>query len=376
MVKVFIGSSVEGLAAAKALARCLEYHPLSPTLWCDAGFKLTNTPIESLEEILSQYPFGAFLFTGHDIVRIRKSQYLAPRDNVVFELGLWIGRWGRSHCFVITPKGRKLRIPTDLEGITPGTFTEPSETAAVDDWSRALRGVSDRIADRCGEVSRSMGLHVRSSWLWSDFVQSRTPPVIAVCNPALLRRKITGDREKVVTRLKDVRYVWSGQYTGLGETESVGRLYHVFAKLGATHLPFIAASTEVTSSQLKTPLILLGGLGSNRIAEEILVSGSLPFQMRRNGVSVGRKVFRPSGYGAGATDYAVLLRTFNPYNPRAPLILCAGYHSFGTAAAVEYATQSTDVPQSHSDGSYMALLEVLCRGSARLFPKVIATRSW
>jgi len=51
----------------------------------------------------------------------------AVRDNVLFELGLFIGRLGKDRNFIILPKGyeENLHRPTDLLGLTPALY-EPN----------------------------------------------------------------------------------------------------------------------------------------------------------------------------------------------------------------------------------------------------------
>jgi CAP12/Pycsar effector protein, TIR domain len=51
------------------------------------------------------------------------------RDNVVFELGLFIGRLGRDCSFILMPKGSAdFHLPTDLLGISTATFQPPSRS--------------------------------------------------------------------------------------------------------------------------------------------------------------------------------------------------------------------------------------------------------
>ena len=40
------------------------------------------------------------------------------RDNVIFEVGLYVGRLGRDRCFIVFPRGSNPRLPSDLLGVT------------------------------------------------------------------------------------------------------------------------------------------------------------------------------------------------------------------------------------------------------------------
>jgi predicted nucleotide-binding protein len=65
-----------------------------------------------------------------DEVTSRGTTAGAPRDNVVFELGLFMGALSRSRTFVCVPGGVALKIPSDLKGMTnikyDGAATDPA----------------------------------------------------------------------------------------------------------------------------------------------------------------------------------------------------------------------------------------------------------
>ncbi len=52
----------------------------------------------------------------------RQKESLSIRDNVLFELGLFIGKLSRDRVFFIIPEKTDLHIPTDLLGVTPGKY--------------------------------------------------------------------------------------------------------------------------------------------------------------------------------------------------------------------------------------------------------------
>jgi tetratricopeptide (TPR) repeat protein len=119
--KIFIGSSTEGLSVAYAVQNNL-YHDSEPIVWNQGVFELSDTTIESLIDISNTSDFGIFVFSPDDITKMREKKENTVRDNVIFELGLFIGKVGRKRTFILIPEKAKLHIPSDLLGITPGRF--------------------------------------------------------------------------------------------------------------------------------------------------------------------------------------------------------------------------------------------------------------
>lgn len=144
--KVFIASSSEGLEVAKRI-RLLLLHELDRQaeveLWNHA-FDLTASYIESLEKATAHADFAILVLTPDDVTISRQSETSAPRDNVIFELGLFMGRLGRARCFIIQDKTAGLKLPSDLLGIHSATFVHPSD----ENWKATLDLTCALIAER------------------------------------------------------------------------------------------------------------------------------------------------------------------------------------------------------------------------------------
>jgi predicted nucleotide-binding protein len=120
--QIFVASSQESLKYAHAIQKNLD-DDADVTVWNQGVFRLSSFGIESLSKVLDKSDFAIFVFAPDDVLQLRKKSYAAVRDNVVFELGLFMGKLGRPRTFMVVPKGSKdLRIPTDLVGITAGVF--------------------------------------------------------------------------------------------------------------------------------------------------------------------------------------------------------------------------------------------------------------
>jgi predicted nucleotide-binding protein len=116
--EIFIGSSSESIKIAQALELNLK-NAFKITLWPMGVFEPGSNPLQDLEKQLSRTAFGIFVFAKDDYSFVRGTRYYAARDNVVFELGLFLGKLGRENCFVVAPQDRrKMKIPSDLEGFS------------------------------------------------------------------------------------------------------------------------------------------------------------------------------------------------------------------------------------------------------------------
>jgi predicted nucleotide-binding protein len=121
---LFIGSSTEGLELARA-ARSLLAEDVEITIWNEGFFSLGRTFIETLVNSLPRFDFAMLVLTPDDLIHSRKDETLGPRDNVIFELALFMGRLGRSRTFILHQGNAKVKIPSDLSGVTTATYEWP-----------------------------------------------------------------------------------------------------------------------------------------------------------------------------------------------------------------------------------------------------------
>lgn len=116
--RVFLFSSSEALPVARAIENALANDPFLTVVWANGVFKVTNYTLETLEEELMQSDFAVAVAHPDDKTEVRDEEWPTPRDNVVFELGFFMGSLGRQRAILMEPKGAKLKLPSDLAGIT------------------------------------------------------------------------------------------------------------------------------------------------------------------------------------------------------------------------------------------------------------------
>jgi predicted nucleotide-binding protein len=85
-------------------------------------FGLSEATLESLDKVMRASDFAVLILTPDDMLTSRGKNASAPRDNVLFELGLFMGRLGRSRTFAVYDRTANLKLPSDLAGITAATY--------------------------------------------------------------------------------------------------------------------------------------------------------------------------------------------------------------------------------------------------------------
>jgi len=130
-ISVFIGGSSEGIKFADKVKESLDAGgKIQCTIWNKETFEYNETFLNSLTKASLVHDFGIFIASGDDLALIRDKIEDIPRDNVLFEYGLFLGAMGNNRTFLVQEEGCKL--PTDLGGYTTPRF---KRNFINDDWN-------------------------------------------------------------------------------------------------------------------------------------------------------------------------------------------------------------------------------------------------
>ena len=125
VARIFIGSSSEALNVAQSV-RSLLKADAEITIWNERVFKQGRGFLESLTLSLGSFDFAILIATPDDLITTRGQSRLSPRDNILFELGLFMGHLGRDRTWLIHPSNAELALPSDLLGVVTASCAWPS----------------------------------------------------------------------------------------------------------------------------------------------------------------------------------------------------------------------------------------------------------
>ncbi|HNQ68814.1 MAG TPA: nucleotide-binding protein [Bacteroidales bacterium] len=146
--KLFIGSSTEELGLAQVAKSILEkdfnVSIWNEKVWDTSVFKINQNFLSDLLKASLQFDFGILLGTNDDKVLFRGKEVMQPRDNVLFELGLFTGRLGTTKCAFLIDK--EVKLLSDFNGLSLAYFDKSQMdtfTSAVNDIRSLFISSSD-----------------------------------------------------------------------------------------------------------------------------------------------------------------------------------------------------------------------------------------
>jgi hypothetical protein len=186
--RIFLGSSGKQAKLLQAITRGLDdVADVEPWM---TTFNPGTTTLGRLLELTREVDFAAFVFAQDDWISAGPGTDAAaapagqasPRDNVVFEAGLFGGVLGMERTFILHANGAKL--PTDLLGLTSVRYGDATKAAEVKAVNQKLR----KAIEDLGGLSRIEGLW----WQFSITERSTLEPSAV----SLLR--ISRDRDRML----------------------------------------------------------------------------------------------------------------------------------------------------------------------------------
>ena len=169
--RIFLGSSGKQEKLLQALTRGLaDIAEVEP--WT-TSFNPGVSTLERLIELTRQVDFAVFIFAqddwtiaGSPTAAAADAGQMSPRDNVVFEAGLFGGVLGMRRTFILHAHGAKL--PTDLLGLTAVRYDSELNPAGM----RAINQKLKAAIEEEGRLSRIEG----SWWQFSLTVRTAADP--------------------------------------------------------------------------------------------------------------------------------------------------------------------------------------------------------
>ena len=140
---VFIGSSQQHLAIAKAVGSRLRKCGAAVTVWDEQVFVGNKSYLDTLLETFAKFDFSIFIWAPDDVTKSKESVSASTRDNVVLESGLALGIMGRQHVFIIAEK--EVKIPSDFSGIA---FADYDGGLAAKEPDEAVQSACNAISNR------------------------------------------------------------------------------------------------------------------------------------------------------------------------------------------------------------------------------------
>ena len=138
--KLFIGSSSEAKDYLEKVETIFSNN-FKVIRWDNPEvFSINNT--SSLDSLIKQsylVDFAIFIATADDLTTSREEKKSSPRDNILFEFGLFLQTLGKERCFLITEKN--IKILSDMNGITLVKFNS-------DTFEYELKKVKENLLQR------------------------------------------------------------------------------------------------------------------------------------------------------------------------------------------------------------------------------------
>lgn len=210
-ISIFIGSTSEGIAIAEYLQIDLE--EFEPIIWDQGVFKPSKSSIENIMNASRKYKYAILVLSPDDTIVKREQISKAPRDNMIFEAGLFMSSIGRENVFILYCKDSQTTMPSDLDGVTFVPYRKRRDKKL----RAAIRPAAVKIRDAIIEIEESK---ILSNEKDNDKDSQNSPPqnlsVFSMYVSDLLEsytNKIAGWQRKEIDKKKSS--IWQQNLLGM-----------------------------------------------------------------------------------------------------------------------------------------------------------------
>jgi hypothetical protein len=145
-------------------------------LWRDS-FPPGGTTIGTLGDEADRADYAILILTDDDEVIAAKNgnKQWAPRDNIVFEFGLFSGRIGSERCIAVCDEAKPLKLPTDISGVNLATYDSrvggDLGNAFAPAWKKIRSRIGGKLRSKASEseraawdAAREFSQHIAGDW--------------------------------------------------------------------------------------------------------------------------------------------------------------------------------------------------------------------
>ena len=213
---IFIASAIESMKTASVIADKLATRGYDPKQWWDQ-FSMGSSTIETLIRLARTVDRAVFICSGLDEVRYRSSNLMMPRDNLLFEFGIFLPILGPERTLLLKDEGTKL--PSDFYSLNYGYLSKDDNAVAqgvADHFDKVLAGpevilrptrlniiVDEKVTAKLTSRELFLALHTRSLYVGLEGARAW----LTVCeDPAYQSDEVKADlRRDILDMLKNIK---------------------------------------------------------------------------------------------------------------------------------------------------------------------------
>ena len=199
---------------AEAIQANLDYE-CEVEIWSQGIFGLNGSTLETIVDAADNFDFAILVLTPDDMTISRGSTQQSPRDNVLLELGIFIGVLGFKRTFAVYDRSVNIKLPSDMAGVTKASYQphvsgnlQASVSASCTHFKTSMKELGMRRRQMLDvEVNQSTTFQIIC-----DLLDDQTRQFLVLMH----EHNVALPRESVYT--PGIRY----KYTHIGRSEGTG----------------------------------------------------------------------------------------------------------------------------------------------------------